>query len=70
MGGHIRVGLGDNLWSDDERTDIATNPRLIDHLVRVARDMGREPATAGQVRELLQVSTSIGRLLVVGRSRS
>jgi uncharacterized protein (DUF849 family) len=53
MGGHVRVGLEDNIWYDDERTELATNPRLVERLVRVARAMGREPASPGRVREIL-----------------
>jgi uncharacterized protein (DUF849 family) len=56
MGGHVRVGLEDNLWFDDARTDLATNPRLVERLVRVARAMGREPATPDQVRERLGIA--------------
>ena len=60
MGGHVRVGLEDNLWYDDARTDLATNPRLVERLVRVARAMGREPATPDQVRERLGIARPRG----------
>jgi uncharacterized protein (DUF849 family) len=53
MGGHVRVGLEDNLWWDDARTELATNPRLVERLVAIARAMGREPATPAQVRARL-----------------
>lgn len=53
MGGHVRVGLEDNIWFDDERTDLGTNPRLVERVVAVARAMGREPATPARVRTLL-----------------
>jgi uncharacterized protein (DUF849 family) len=53
MGGHVRVGLEDNLWFDAARTDPASNPRLIERLVAIARSMGREPATPALVRERL-----------------
>jgi 3-oxoadipate:acetyl-CoA acetyltransferase len=55
MGGHVRVGLEDNLWWDDERTELATNPRLVERLVRIGRAMGREPATPAFVRERLGI---------------
>lgn len=55
MGGHVRVGLEDNLWFDDERTELATNVRLVERLVRIARAMGREPAEPDQVRGLLGI---------------
>ncbi len=60
MGGHVRVGLEDNLWFDDARTELATNPRLVERLVRVARAMGREPATPDQVRERLGIAQPSG----------
>jgi uncharacterized protein (DUF849 family) len=58
MGGHVRVGLEDNLWFDDERTDLATNPRLVERLVAIGRAMGREPAGPDRIRELLQIPRS------------
>ena len=55
MGGGVRVGLEDNGWFDDPRTDPASNPRLVERLVKIARAMGREPATPDQVRERLGI---------------
>lgn len=55
MGGHVRVGLEDNIWFDDARAELATNPRLVERLVAVARAMGREPATPARVREILEI---------------
>jgi uncharacterized protein (DUF849 family) len=55
MGGGVRVGLEDNTWFDDARTDPASNPRLVERLVKVARAMGREPATPDQVRRQLGI---------------
>jgi uncharacterized protein (DUF849 family) len=61
MGGGVRVGLEDNIWFDDERTDPATNPRLVERLVRIARATGREPATPAQVRQRLGIATPVTR---------
>ncbi len=55
MGGHVRVGLEDNLWWDDDRTELATNPRLVERVVAIGRSMGREPATPAQVRARLAI---------------
>jgi 3-keto-5-aminohexanoate cleavage enzyme len=55
MGGHVRVGLEDNLWFDDARTVPATNPRLVERLVTIGRAMGREPATPELVRDRLAI---------------
>jgi 3-oxoadipate:acetyl-CoA acetyltransferase len=55
MGGGVRVGLEDNIWYDDGRTELASNPRLVERLVLVGRAMGREPATPDQVRARLGI---------------
>ena len=60
MGGHVRVGLEDNLWWDADRTELATNPRLVERLVRIGRAMGREPASPAQVRERLGICPPTG----------
>ena len=44
MGGHVRVGLEDNLYLDAARTP-ATNAQLITRLVTLARSEGRDIAT-------------------------
>ncbi len=56
MGGHVRVGLEDNIWFDDDRTQLATNPRLVERLVDIGRASGREPASPERVRELLGIA--------------
>ena len=53
LGGHIRVGLEDNLWFDAEKTSPATNSGLIERMVKIARAAGREPATAREAREMI-----------------
>jgi 3-keto-5-aminohexanoate cleavage enzyme len=55
MGGGVRVGLEDNVWFDDDRTDPASNPRLVERLVAIGRAMGREPASPDQVRRRLGI---------------
>jgi uncharacterized protein (DUF849 family) len=53
MGGHVRVGLEDNLWLDVEKTRPATNRALVERLVRVATAMERGIATPAQAREII-----------------
>jgi uncharacterized protein (DUF849 family) len=55
MGGGVRVGLEDNTWFDEARTDPASNPRLVERLVAIGRSMGREPAAPDLVRERLGI---------------
>jgi uncharacterized protein (DUF849 family) len=53
MGGHIRIGLEDNLWFDPEKTVPATNVSLIERIVKIARAAGREPAAPREAREMI-----------------
>jgi uncharacterized protein (DUF849 family) len=43
LGGHVRVGLEDNLYF--EQGVLATNVQLVERLIRIVREMGYEPAT-------------------------
>jgi uncharacterized protein (DUF849 family) len=53
MGGHVRVGLEDNLWFDEERTVPATNAMLVERVVKVAESMGRSIASPAEAREII-----------------
>jgi len=52
-GGHVRVGLEDNLWLDVEKTRPATNLALVERLVTIARAVERPTATPAEARELI-----------------
>jgi 3-keto-5-aminohexanoate cleavage enzyme len=52
LGGHVRVGLEDNVYY--ERGELAeSNAQLVERVVRVAEELGREVATPVQAREIL-----------------
>lgn len=52
MGGHVRVGLEDSLFI--ERGVLATsNAQQVEKIVRILREMGKEPATPAEAREIL-----------------
>ena len=51
LGGHVRVGLEDNLYY--RQGLLATNVQLTERVVRLVRDMGYEPATAAEARQIL-----------------
>jgi uncharacterized protein (DUF849 family) len=53
MGGHVRVGLEDNLWMDERREQPASNVALVERLVTLARASEREIATPEQARQLI-----------------
>jgi 3-keto-5-aminohexanoate cleavage enzyme len=59
MGGHVRVGLEDNIWMDPEtKREPATNARLVERTVTVARAHGREIASCADARRLLGLGTA------------
>ncbi len=51
LGGNVRVGLEDNFYLDVESTQMAKgNGPLVEKAVRMARDVGRSPATPDEAR--------------------
>jgi 3-keto-5-aminohexanoate cleavage enzyme len=60
MGGHVRVGLEDNIWMDPEtKREPATNPRLIERVVAIARAHGREIASCADARRVLSLRVPV-----------
>jgi uncharacterized protein (DUF849 family) len=53
MGHGVRVGLEDNLWLDDERTQLADNLQLVQRVAAQAAALGRPLASASQTRQML-----------------
>jgi 3-keto-5-aminohexanoate cleavage enzyme len=54
MGGHVRVGFEDNIfYRKGELAD--SNARFVERVVRIAREVGREPASVGQARRILRL---------------
>jgi len=53
MGGNVRVGLEDNFYLPDG--EMATNAELVSKAAELARDVGREPATPDEAREMLDI---------------
>ena len=51
LGGNIRVGLEDNLFY--KKGEVGTNLQLLERLVRIAGEMGFEPATPAEARQIL-----------------
>jgi 3-keto-5-aminohexanoate cleavage enzyme len=54
MGGHVRVGLEDNLYMPDGSP--ASNPRLVEKVVAIAKEIGREIASPEETREFLSLN--------------
>jgi len=53
MGGHVRVGLEDNLMMPDGSA--SSNVLLVEKVVAIAREIGREIATPDEAREILSL---------------
>ncbi len=54
MGGHIRVGLEDNVYL--ARGELASsNAQLVEKAVRIVRDLGGAPASPARARQLLRL---------------
>ena len=53
MGGHVRVGLEDNLRMPDRSP--AANPRLVEKVVAIAREVGRDIASPAEARRILSL---------------
>ena len=59
LGGHVRTGLEDNVYI--ERGVLASgNAQMVEKMVRLAREIGREVATAEETREILRISNYPG----------
>jgi len=52
LGGHVRVGFEDNIFY--RKGEVATsNAQLVERIVRLAKELGREVATPAQARKML-----------------
>jgi 3-keto-5-aminohexanoate cleavage enzyme len=54
LGGNIRVGLEDNFYLEKDLMAEGNGP-LVEKAVRMARDIGREPATVEETKTLLKL---------------
>ena len=58
LGGHVRVGLEDNLYYS--QGELATNVQLTERIVRLVREMGYEPATPEEARIIMGLPRNQG----------
>lgn len=61
LGDGVRVGLEDNLWFDQERTQLATNIQLIERVIAQANALERPIATSLDVRKRLDLKNFVSR---------
>jgi 3-keto-5-aminohexanoate cleavage enzyme len=55
MGGHVRVGLEDNLYY--RKGQLARNEELVARVARIAAELDRPVATPAQARAILRLGT-------------
>jgi uncharacterized protein (DUF849 family) len=55
MGGHVRVGLEDNLYLDEEKQNRATNVDLVKRQATLAAAAGRSVATPAEARRIIHL---------------
>ena len=55
LGGHVRVGLEDNIYYEKGQL-MKSNAEAVERIVRIARDMNREIATPAQARQIFGLS--------------
>jgi len=67
MGGHVRVGLEDNVYFTRGRK-AKSNRELVERSVRIAQDLNREIATPAQARVMLGISQTPSVYDEAGRS--
>ncbi|RRJ34007.1 BKACE family enzyme [Halocatena pleomorpha] len=56
LGGHIRVGLEDNVYYRKGELAVS-NAQLVERVVRIASELGREVATPDQARDILNLQS-------------
>lgn len=55
LGGHVRVGLEDNVYYERGRL-LSSNAEAVERVVRIARELNREIATPEQARKMMGLS--------------
>lgn len=56
MEGHVRVGLEDNIYYS-KGVLAESNAQLVERVIRLAKDLGRDVATPSEAREILSLTT-------------
>jgi len=54
-GGGVRIGLEDNIFFDQEKTQLASNRELVERIIGVAKVLGRTPYSQKEARKVLGV---------------
>jgi 3-keto-5-aminohexanoate cleavage enzyme len=54
FGGGVRIGLEDNIWFDEERTQLATNRKLVERVLLIAETLESRPYSARELKEIFK----------------
>ena len=68
LGGDLRVGFEDNIYYSKGKK-ATSNAQLVERMVRIANDVGREIATAEEARQILRESEEAGLVHTTGNYR-
>lgn len=60
MGLGIRIGLEDNIWFDEERTQLATNSDYLQRIKGISQALNREICTPMELRKILGLKKGYG----------
>ena len=52
LGGHVRVGMEDNPYLDLKGTLAKSNAELVEKIVRIAKELGRDIASVDEARAI------------------
>jgi len=52
-GGHVRVGLEDNIYYDSSKKKLATNVSLVNRIVNISQELGRDIASPLEARQMI-----------------
>jgi 3-keto-5-aminohexanoate cleavage enzyme len=58
LGGHVRVGLEDNIYY--RKGELAANAQLVERVVRLAAELGRQVASPMEARKILNIDREVG----------
>jgi 3-keto-5-aminohexanoate cleavage enzyme len=58
MGGHVRVGIEDSLYYNYPSEELATNIKLVERIVRLAKELNREIATPDEAKKILGLEST------------
>jgi 3-keto-5-aminohexanoate cleavage enzyme len=59
LGGHVRVGMEDNPYIDLRGTLARSNAELVDKIVRISRELGRDIASVDEARRISGLAKSV-----------